>query len=155
MIAWSNRIGVSLGPSNLNPIDALKLKLKESPREWQKFTAVLCVFPIVFVLLAVRKGRLPQSALLYLLLGVGAVLLASFVWPRAFRPLYRMGMTASFHVGQVMGRILLTLFYLLLLTPIGWMLRLCGKDLLRLKQEPAEGTYWRPVKPGENFDRMF
>ncbi|MBI1841016.1 MAG: hypothetical protein HYR88_09225 [Verrucomicrobia bacterium] len=133
----------------------MKLKLKENPREWQKFAAVLCVFPAALAIVAVRQGRMPRWALVYVAIVIVAVLLASLVWPRAFRPIYRTGMTISFHIGQVMGRILLTVFFLLILTPIGWLLRLCGKDLLRLKKESAEGTYWRPVKPGDDFDRMF
>ena len=64
-------------------------------------------------------------------------------------------MTLSFQVGQIIGRILLTLFFFLLVTPMGLMLRLLGKDLLRLKRTPDAKTYWRKAKDNRDFDRMF
>ncbi len=64
-------------------------------------------------------------------------------------------MTASFHVGQVLGRVLLMVVFLGLVTPLGWALRLAGKDLLGLRRSPGATTYWRPAKRTSPFDRMF
>ena len=54
------------------------------------------------------------------------VLIAALICPRWFRGFYRAGMTVSFHFGQVVGKVLLTVFFFLFLTPLGLLLRLMG-----------------------------
>jgi hypothetical protein len=94
--------------------------------------------------------------LMWVSLGVLTGLLALCgLKPRWFRGFYRIGMTVAFYIGQFFGRILLTLIFLLVLTPLGLFLRLMGKDSLRLKRDPAAQTYWQPVKQNKNLDREF
>ena len=64
-------------------------------------------------------------------------------------------MRFSFQIGQVMGKVLLTVFFFALVTPMGLLLRLLGKDLLRLKRKPDQATYWQKAKGSREFDRMF
>ena len=132
----------------------MKLKLKEKPSEWRKFFAVLTVIPVVAsVLLWRKRGWDPQ--VFYLTAGIAlALIVLSFVWTRPFRVVYRVGMTASFYVGQVMGTVLLTLFFFLLVTPLSLALRLAGKDLLSLRRSKA-ASYWQPAKNNTHFDRQF
>jgi hypothetical protein len=131
------------------------LKLKEKPIEWIKFTAVMGLFVnIILWMLWWREGlpiAVPMTAAVLALL---AVIMAAFR-PYWFRGFYRGGMTVSFHIGQVIGKIMLTLFFFLFVTPLGLLLRLLGKDLLLLKKTPDEKTYWHPAKNNREFDRMF
>ena len=127
----------------------MQLKLKENPREWLKFTAVMAVLVSVLSFLLYR----PAFPIVLGLSILGLVICAAR--PRWFRGFYRGGMTVSFHIGQVMGRILLTLLFLLVVTPMGLLLRLFGKDLLQLKRPAGATTYWRPAKTSNQFDRMF
>jgi hypothetical protein len=76
------------------------------------------------------------------------------IQPRWFRGFYRVGMTASFRVGQALGWVWLTLFFLLVLTPVGLLLRAFGKDLLSMKRRKI-GTFWRAARPPGGFDRQF
>jgi hypothetical protein len=64
-------------------------------------------------------------------------------------------MTASFHVGQVMGRVLLVVFFFLLVTPVGILLRWLGKDLLHLRRNAQRTTYWEPARPEGSLERLF
>src|SRR5688572_10717076 len=123
-------------------------KLKEQPKEWVKFTVVMALLASVLSWLLYRP-----SFRTVLVLALLTVLIAA-IRPRWFRRFYRGGMTVSFHVGQVMGRILLILLFLLVVTPMGLLLRLFGKDLLRLKR-PAANSYWHEAKNANQFDRMF
>jgi len=127
----------------------MQLKLKESPKEWLKFTAVMALLVNVLSFMAY-----PPTFPFALALAVLALVVCA-LRPRWFRGFYRAGMTVSFHVGQVMGRILLTLLFLLVVTPMGLLLRLLRKDLLQLKRPPSASTYWRPAKTSNQFDRMF
>ncbi len=133
----------------------MRPRLKEDPREWRKFAwAALAALAIVAALLW-RRGTLSP-------VGFGAVagLAALFALgaafrPRPVRPFYRAGMTLGFYLGQVIGRVLLALAFLLVLTPLGLILRLAGKDLLRLRPDRRRASYWRPARFTSHFDRQF
>ena len=79
---------------------------------------------------------------------------ACVIQPRWFRGFYRVGMTANFRVGQALGWVWLTLFFLVVLTPLGLLLRAFGKDLLSMKRRKTD-TYWRAARPPGGFDRQF
>lgn len=129
-------------------------KLKESPKEWIKFTAVIAALPAVLAFLLYRKHHFPAEVLLAVwATALGAVGLCA-LRPRWFRGFYRRGMTVSFHVGQLLGRVLLTLFFLFLVTPLGLLLRLLGKDLLQMKRRQTD-SYWRAAQGWGPLDRMF
>ena len=130
------------------------LRLKENPREWQKFVAVMGTAANLIVWMLWWRGRLPLAVPLAVAALALLVLIAALVQPRWFRGFYRAGMTVSYHFGQVVGKVLLTVFFFLFLTPMGLLLRLMGKDLLKLKRSPAP-TWWQPAKDNRDFDRMF
>ena len=56
---------------------------------------------------------------------------------------------ASFPIGFVVSWIALTALYFVVLTPIGLVMRLSGRDPLRLKPEPGAETYWTPRRNRE------
>lgn len=130
-------------------------KLKENPREWLKFTAVMAVAATALSALLWRRHLLSGSAFAVLATALAVTVMICALRPRWFRGFYRAGMTASFHVGQVMGRILLSIVFLLIVTPLGLVLRLTGKDLLQLRQDPNATTYWRKAKTAGPIDRQF
>ena len=132
----------------------MKLKLEEDPKEWLKFTAVMAVAAGLMAFLFYRRKVLGFEALVALSVVLGLVMAACTIRPRWFRGFYRAGMTVSFHLGQALGWVWLALFFLLVLTPLGLLLRVLGKDLLALKRRPAD-SYWRTPKAGGGLDRQF
>lgn len=48
----------------------------------------------------------------------------------------------ALRVQQFLSRALLGVVFLLVVTPIGVLMRALGKDFLRLKPEPHARTYW-------------
>jgi len=131
------------------------LRLKEKPSEWQKFVAVMGVAANLPAWLAWWRGKIPLTIPVTVASITLAVLLLALIQPRWFRGFYRGGMTVSFHIGQVIGKVMLTLFFFIAVTPLGLLLRLTGKDLLQLKTNPTDKTWWRPAKNSREFDRMF
>ena len=133
----------------------MRMKRKEDPREWQKFTAA---FAMILSLLAVslwRRQIVPPLMLEVMLTFLALALLVCLVRPRWFRLLYRVGMTIGSAIGQVVGVILLALFFLLVLTPIAWIVRLLNRDPLKLKKDVQATTYWISAGPNQRFDREF
>lgn len=132
----------------------MKLKLKEEPKEWLKFTAVMAVLAVLVSALLYRRRLIDVEALSGIVAAAVLVLCVCAIRPRWFREFYRVGMTASFRVGQALGWVWLTLLFLLVLTPLGLLLRVFGKDLLEMKHRRSD-TYWRPARPPGGFDRQF
>jgi hypothetical protein len=133
----------------------MKLKLKENPREWMKFALVWCGVVGVVSFLLNRKGIIDRGTLGLTLTVAVMIGIAAVVVPGAFRGIYRSGMTASFHVGQLMGAVILSLIFFLVVTPMGLLLRLMGKDLLELKRSPGKTSYWKPARPTGKLEQQF
>jgi F0F1-type ATP synthase assembly protein I len=131
------------------------LRLKEQPAEWIKFTAVigLALNIVLWLLWWQRKMVLAVPAAAACIACVATVV--ALIHPRWFRGFYRAGMTVSFHIGQVIGKVLLTLLFFIVVTPLGLLLRLFGKDLLQIKRTDSAKNWWHPAKRNREFDRMF
>ena len=69
------------------------------------------------------------------------------------------GMTLlAFPIGMVIGTLAMALTYYLLITPIGLVFRLFGRDLMHRKLDPEAETYWierPPQVPPERYFRQF
>jgi len=133
----------------------MRPKLKEDPREWQKFALAATVGLAAMGGVLCWRGIVPAGWLVWWLALLGLALLAALLRPAWFRGFYRAGATAGYHVGQFMGQVLLVLFFFLILTPLGLALRLAGKDLLRLKRDRSASSYWQPAPRESQLDKMF
>jgi hypothetical protein len=136
----------------------MRLRLKADPREWRKFSWTLSVVLVLVVGLLVWRQQLSLGvALSY---GVLACGLSFWGWrrPSSFRRTYRVAMTGAHHMGQWVGRVLLTLVYCLMVVPLGLCLRGLGKDLLGIKGRAgssAAESYWRRTRTPGPLDRLF
>lgn len=107
------------------------------------------------------------SALLYLLKGLSiqwcatifaagfVIFLSSFVRIKIIRVIYLGLIIVTLPIGYVVSFILLSAFYFLLLTPVGLVFRLFGRDLLGRKFDPDADSYWVAHRPPEGLDRYF
>ena len=133
----------------------MRMKPKEDPREWRKFTAAIVILLSLLAVSLWKRHIVPPLVLGVMLTFLALALLACLVRPRWFRLLYRVGMSIGLAMGQVAGVILLALFFLLVLTPIAWIVRLLSRDPLKLKKDVQATTYWIPARPNKDFDRGF
>ncbi len=133
----------------------MKLKFKEDPGEWRKSTLLTALgLALVSSLLRWRRHLSPNAwcAVLVVLAGVAVMAL----WqPRWFRGWYRLSLRLGFYSSQFIGRVVLLLFFFLVLTPVGLLLRWAGKDPLQLRHPPAAQTGWQPAKAASPLDRLF
>ena len=133
----------------------MRLKLKEDPKEWRKFALTAAIFASALCFAFWRRGHLEAERFRSALGAVALLLVIGSVWPRTIRPAYRAMMTGSFYIGQITGRVMLAFFFLFALTPLGVVLRVLGKDLLKLKRNPKVQTYWRTARPNGDLNRQF
>ena len=102
------------------------------------------VFAGIAAVIAWRNGWTPTPWAIGLG-GPALVLMAlGLVAPRVLHPVYKVWMGLAVVLGFVMTRVILTVVVVGLVIPIGLVLRLVGKDLLRLQLDPAADSYWLP-----------
>jgi predicted membrane metal-binding protein len=117
------------------------------------------VFAVVFAVIAawpLLHGRPPR----WWSLAVAALfLLLALALPGVLAPLNRLWLRFGLLLHAVVSPVVLGLVFFSTVTPIGLVLRLLGKDLLRLRLEPEATSYWierRPPGPGgDTMPRQF
>jgi hypothetical protein len=133
----------------------MKLRLKEDPKEWRKAVWFGALGLAILSSLLGWRRVLSFAGWLTALAVLAVLALTATARPRWFRGYYRFASRLGFRISQFAGYALLTVLFLLVLTPLGLILRLLGKDLLRLKRTPEETTYWRPCGETSPLDRSF
>jgi len=71
-----------------------------------------------------------------------AFLFLGLTLPAALKPLHKVWMTISILMGWLMTRVILIILFYGILTPIGFIGRLCGKDFLDIKLIKNAPSYW-------------
>lgn len=135
--------------------------LDASPRALRHFGRVVGgVLLALGALVLWRKGwALTLAPALLLAAGVALVGLGQLA-PAWIRPVHRAWMTAALALGFVMTRVLLTLFFLFVITPAGWLRRTFGKSPVLTRPDPDAETYWirhAPFDgdPKERLERLY
>ena len=135
----------------------MKLNLKDEPKEWRKSTLLTALGLALIVAcscVGVEFLQIKHSSSVLAVLTVIAV--AALFQPRWFRGYHRLSMRLGFVISRFIGYIALVLFFIFILTPVGLVLRLAGKDPLQLKPPSGAATYWQPSKDGKSpLDRLF
>jgi hypothetical protein len=67
--------------------------------------------------------------------------------PLAVRPVYVGALVLTFPLAWAVSTVVLAAVFYGVFTPLGLVMRLCGRDALRLRPDPGAGTYWEP-RPG-------
>jgi hypothetical protein len=131
-------------------------QLKTGTRELRNFGLLVGgMFTVLGLLFLVRgKSAYPW------LLTPGLVLVAfGAIAPRALKYIYLVWMALALVLGFVVSHVILTVFFFLVITPIGLIARLAGKDFLRLKVDRQAKSYWIPRehrrKAVEDYERQF
>ncbi len=108
------------------------------------------VFTVVFTLLALAPLRHHQPMRLWAAGGAGAFLVLALALPRALRPLNALWLRLGLLLGRIVTPITLGVMFFLVFTPIGWLMRRSGKNLLGLRRDPGVRSYRLPRPAGEN-----
>jgi len=117
------------------------------------------VFAGFFAILAAYNGwRLGGRWPVYL--AIAAVFLAlALLRPQVLAPLNRLWAKLGQLLAMVVSPIVLGLMFFLVVTPVGLLMRLVGKDPLRLRRESGAGSYWivrqPPGPPGDSMGEQF
>ncbi len=133
-------------------------QLPQDNRSLQKFAGVLSSALLLAgaFLFFVKRDAGTTLWIVALILLLLAIALFRTRW---LRPLHLAWMAFAFALGGLVSRLLLTLLFYLILTPLGLMLRLFGKDFMQRKAQKKGAGFWirRPEgeKNKESYRRLF
>ena len=133
----------------------VEINWKPDRRELRKFGIAMIVG---FGLLAVAARfwwHEPTLALVFAIVGAvaGALGLSG---SRAAMLVYLPWMAIAFVMGNIVSRVLVTAFYYLVITPMGLIMRVVGKDALQRKN--TRTSYWDDLPPPADrarYERQF
>ncbi len=119
-------------------------KVKSETRRLREFGLVMAVALGVFGALAFFwRGHDWGQYLWYV---GGAFLAFGLVAPRLLKPIEFVWMRFAVLLGTVMTTLILTLTFFVVMTPLGILLRLMGKDLLGMHGDTSIESYWVPIE---------
>lgn len=92
---------------------------------------------LVLILLIIEYIKRPG----WLIIAAMAALVMTMTWPAVFRPLARVWFWFSHFLGTIVSRIILSLVFFLIVTPVGLIRKAFGADPMKCKQwKKGEGS---------------
>ena len=109
--------------------------------------------------LRVAGGRATTSDLCAALPQMDRGAILGSLAPVVVKPLFYAWMTMALALGFVMTRVLLTIFFFLVLTPVALIFRLIGRDALHRKLDRDAPSYWIKkqylIEDRSRFEKFF
>jgi len=126
------------------------------PKELRVFAILQFVFfAVVTWLIHQRVAAGWATALISLSVAIAVM---GLVKPKWLRPVYVAWMAAVFPIGFVVSHVLMAAVFYLVVTPIGLMMRVMGRDPMHRKFDRDAKTYWQtrtPSKGTRGYFRQF
>ena len=117
------------------------------------------LFAVVFALIGLLPLMFGGDARPWALVLAALFLLAALAFPAVLTPLNRWWMRFGLLLHRIVSPFVLGIMFFGVITPIGLVMRLFGKDPLRLQLDKSAGSYWiERTPPGpapETFKDQF
>jgi hypothetical protein len=129
----------------------------KAQRNGRKFGLTMACVAAVFALLLLYKQRASAA----MILGAVAVAFAllALLLPKLLEPVEAVWMGFAGILGAVNTRIILGVFYFLIFVPLGFIMRLFGRDTMKRRRLNGATTNWEDYRGRqsneEHFDNMF
>jgi hypothetical protein len=136
----------------------IELNLNPSRKDLRIFAALQVPFFALVSFLLSRNGTIGSETVWWIIGTSAAVGVVGVLWPAAIRWIYVGWTAAVFPIGWVMSYVMLGGVFYLVVTPIGLIMRICGRDPMQRKFDPQAKTYWQPrekAKPTNRYFRQF
>jgi len=129
--------------------------LEYSNRKLKQFGwLMILIFGAVLVYLRfVQDG---QAWLVPILSITGILLISTIFRPELLKPFYRVWMGLAVILGWFVSRLILTLIFFLVLSPLALIAKISGRHFLDLEVRPSESSYWRlKEKQKPDYTKMY
>ena len=122
--------------------------IKSEKSDLRKFG--IMVGTVLLIIAGLLFWKEKESFQLFLVIG-NVLFIAGIAIPFTLRPIFWVWMTFATILGWFMTRVILSLLFYAVFTPIGLIGRLIGKQFLGLKMDRSKQSYWN-VRKVEVFD---
>jgi len=130
-------------------------KSDKTPKELKKFGLTMALICFLFSLVGIWKN----SALTGLALGLWGLaavfIVLALVAPNSLKSFEKFWMALGEKINKFVTPVILTITYYVLITPLGLLLKLMGKDILSLKIDKTRTTYWEEVDQAGSASRYY
>ncbi len=142
----------------INDVKTGLSRLQQDRRSLQKFALVMALAFAALSFFVFFFGRHPGRALIpFMLMLLFAV--AGLFFPARLKPVHTAWMALALAMGWVMSRVILCIVFFVVITPIGLIMRLAGKDILDQNINRQKESYWiKKMKSDgstESYERQF
>ena len=120
----------------------VKVNWHPSLKELRLFAALEPVFFAIVGWLVAFRFRSPLAGIAIFAIGA-AIGVMGLLAPRAIRPVYVLWMAAALPIGWLVSHAAMAGIFFLVITPIGLIMRACGRDPMQRRFDPPARTYWR------------
>lgn len=131
-------------------------KIKSGKKELREFGFTIGGILLLLGAVAVWRGKASAA---YLISFGAAFAILGAVLPPALKPLQKIWMSLAAIIGFFMSRLALSIIFYGVVTPIGILLKLSGKDILDEKIEKDKPSYWhdisKEVRTRESYENQF
>jgi len=122
--------------------------IKGTKSELRKFGLTIGIFLLLIAGFLFWKQR---PSFPYFAYSGGGFALAGLIAPIVLKPIYKIWMSFAVVMGFVMTRVILTMLYFGLFTPMAVAAKMLGKDLLEERWNKNATTYW-VKRPAVKYD---
>ena len=116
----------------------------------------IMVGTVLLIIAGLLFWKEKESFQLFLAIGI-VLFVAGIALPFILKPIYWVWMVFATILGWFMTRVILSLLFYVIITPIGLIARLFGKQFLGLKMDRSKQSYWnmKIVEASKNYEKQF
>lgn len=131
----------------------VRIEYRPSRGQLTIFGAVWLVVFAALGALALSCGKMPMAMMVW----TAAVVVPAIGWvlPGFMRIAYLGTVLVTFPIGFVLSYLILGTVWFFLITPVGWLMRWLGHDLLARRFDASARSYWVPREEVRGVQRYF
>ena len=130
--------------------------IKTGKKDLRSFGVTIGIILLLIAGFLFYKDKESFQIFLYI---AGAFIGFGSIIPIILKPIYIVWMVFAVILGWFMTRVILSLLFYVIITPIGLVLRIFGKDFLDIKKQAVQGSYWNKrnsnVEKNQNYEKQF
>jgi len=133
--------------SDIAIIEEIK-NIKGDKSDWKKFGITMAIILAIIGFFLLWKKNNNYDYILYL---AAAFFITGLILPSVLKPVYKVWMAISVVMGFIMTKVIMIIIFYLIVTPIGLIASLTGKEFLDMKIDKSAKSYWIAREKTQNI----
>ena len=126
-----------------------------SERSLKKFGLTIGLIFLAIGLVFIWKNSIQIHSIFFILIGLYLTIFGILL-PKKLSIIYKYWMILALVLGWFVSRIILTILFFLIITPIGYTMKILGKDILNISNKKNTTSFWILKNSSyKNLEKMF